>query len=224
MQSRAPKTTDSMNNKTTTAQQGPDDNQQRVPVPVLPAREIVTEHQVNVLLAMMHHFQSYLLVPPSHYIADGESLPPRLDGGAHAAAVSAFSAVCQKIEDLLAQKKRWNTNTHDQVYSGVLKLQQAHINLAKEQALAAQEIRKPSYCLKPNIRMVEGHFIATWGDPSVTGGSIVGHGATPRAALEDFNSAFERTPQEMIQFISSLDNPPPMMNNPHKKKREDDSQ
>ncbi|HYV28829.1 MAG TPA: hypothetical protein VFA77_14935, partial [Candidatus Eisenbacteria bacterium] len=69
---------------------------------------------------------------------------------------------------------------------------------------------------------IEGRWIATWGNPSVRGGTIVGVGSTPAAALEDFNAAFHRTPDETIQFISSLDNPPPPMeNNPHKKKREE---
>lgn len=203
-----------MNNNTAQSSQ-PDENEKRVPVPVIPAREIVTEHQMNVLLALMHQFQSYLLLPQR----DDTELPHKLDGGAHAAAVSAFAAVCQKVEDLLAQKRRWDTKTHDDVYGNVVKLQEAHLKLAEEQATAAQEIRKPSYCLKPKIQLVEGHFIATWGDPSVTGGTIVGYGATPAAALEDFNAAFHRSPQEMIQFIASLDNPPPIENNPHKKKR-----
>lgn len=196
------------------------DKPHTTPVPVLPAREVITEHQMNVLVALMHHFQPYLLLPG--HLRNEEELPAKLDGGVHAAAVSAFAAVCQKIEDLLAQKRRWDTKTHDAVYTNVVKLQQAHIKLANEQAIAAQEIRKPSYCLKPTVRLVEGHFIATWGDPSVTGGTIVGHGATPALALSDFNAAFHRTPDEMIRFIASLDNPLPMKNNPHKKKRRED--
>lgn len=210
-----------MNNNTTQSADGGHEKP-TPPVPVLPAREIITEHQMNVLLALMHHFQPYLLAPPSMY-RDDDGLPAKLDGGAHASAVSAFSAVCGRIEDLLAQKKRWDTKTHDAVYTNVVKLQQAHLILVREQALAAQEIRKPSYCLKPSIHMIEGHFVATWGDPSVTGGTIVGYGSTPAAALEDFNAAFHRTPEEMVQFIASLDKaPPPMENNPHKKKRRDE--
>lgn len=211
-----------MNNNTAQSSQPEGHDKPVMPVPVLPSREVITEHQMNVLLALMHHFQPYLLLPG--HLRDEDGLPPKLDGGVHAAAVSAFSAVCQKVEELLAQKKRWNTKTHDDLYTNVVKLQRAHIKLAIEQTVAAQEIRKPSYCLKPTVRLVEGHFIATWGDVTVTGGTIVGHGATPALALEDFNAAFNRTPNEMIQFIASLDNPAAMKNNPHKKPRNEDSE
>jgi hypothetical protein len=184
-----------MNPNQTQAPDNGDHRPQQVPVPVLPQKEVVTEHQINVLLALMHHFQSYLLIP-QHYRSE-EDLPPKLDGGAHASAVSAFSAVCGKIEELLAQKKRWTTRTSEAVYDNVIKIQKAQIHLSGEQAKAAAAIRQPSYCLKPDISPSGNMFRATWG-------TINGYGPTPQAALDDFNEAFHRTPQQTIERIQHL--------------------
>lgn len=195
-------------------QQPPPDGKQ--PEPVIPTREVVTEYQIHSLLSVIQAFQPYLLVP--HRDWTGEE-PPKLDGGTHMAAASAFTVACQKLEDVMNQPKRWDTSTHDLLYDNIAKYQQAQIEFFQAQKRVAEKLERPSYNLQPELRLIEGgRYIATYGDTSVPGRAIIGMGDTPQAALDDFDKAFQRTPAEQLMGVieegPSVDNPPAVCETP----------
>lgn len=169
--------------------------------PSIPARELVTECQVQNLLAITIALQPYLLVENREWSGPP---PPCLDGGAHAAAVSTFVVTCQKIEDLVIEPKRWDTGTHDLLYENIAKLQKAQIELFETQRRVTEALEKPSYSLKPQIRLIEGgKYIAYFGDLSTPGGAVIGSGDTPRKALNDFDAAWDRAPIEQLVALSA---------------------
>jgi len=164
--------------------------------PLLPTREAASTQQIHVLLAITQSLQAYLILPPQ------ESAVPKsgeIDGGTVAAAAATFIKTCGKIDELLADKSRWDLESHDALYDALVRTQEHQHQFLQTQTAAAASILRPSFQLKPALLAVQGGYAAVHGDLT-THSAVVGYGATPEAAMADFDLAFQRAPEQQHQM------------------------
>jgi len=180
------------------------------PSNVLPTRESVSQHQLVSLLQIVVQLQPYI-VRDAGFNLEPHHTPPEIDGGAACAAATTFIKTCGRIDELLEDRSRWGLENHDTMSKAVLLLAEQQEKFLSEQILSAKEVRRPSFQLRPTLVIVEGEFVAFYGDPLTPGGFIAGRGPTPAAALNDFDAAFLRTTPEQVQLIAeqSAEQPQP---------------
>jgi hypothetical protein len=171
----------------------------------LPAREAVTEHQLAMLLGVTNHLSPYLL---SGGLRDFQE-PPKLDGGVASSASLTFINACSRIDEILADKTRWDTSAHDALYSQIEQVQAAQIHFLHEQAESARSVRRPSFQMRPTLAHDGKKFYALFGDITRAGYYIVGIGDTANAALADFDAAFDRASSAQITLAVQSESPPP---------------
>lgn len=180
------------------------------PLPqVLHTRELVTEQQVSACLAVLRELQPYVNGPvPSLFSNEGVSQRPELDGGIQSAISVAVISVCDRIEQIMRDGKRWDVESTLEVFKEMAATQRAQQKFLEEQALSAHLIQLPQYLLKPELLTDGVHYFALWGNRDLPGGRIIGQGKTPAEALDDFDEAFNRTPSDQLQLILDQTTPP----------------
>lgn len=163
-----------------------------------PTREMLVENQIETCLQVLECLKGYLLL----HTRDVEQ-QPALDGGAVSAGVATFMKACQRIDSILDSNESWKLDGHIAISKSILDVHEAQKKFLQEQAASAAEVRRPSYQLRPTLLSLgaEG-FAAVWGDVSTPGAALVGRGSTPKAALLDFDAAFERTPSEQLILMA----------------------
>lgn len=182
--------------------------QQQTPLQ-LPSREAVTGHQLDCLLGIIHTLRPFLMDEGNFRIFDAvQEKRPELDGGAQASAVATFCNVCQRIDDMVSDKARWGTQTHDVLYENIQKHYESQIEFTKAQTEAAKGLVRPSFQLKPTLGVIPQGFVAYYGDLSKEAGAIIGIGGTPEEALADFDAAFKRTPAEQLRLVVETESLP----------------
>ena len=174
-------------------------------------QEDSNQQQVHTLLSIMQNLQPFLLEPRRSIFSDDEGKRPELDGGASASAVATFSRLCDRLDAVLSDKRRWDASKfYAEFQKSVLEVHEAHRQFQIAQTNAALNIQRPSFTLRPTLATMRGeegnYFLAYWGDLEKPGNSIIGRGKTPELALLDFDEAFKRTPEEQVVVIS--DEPP----------------
>lgn len=177
--------------------------QQQHPVLSLQTKEDLNQQQMATLMMVMQNLQPFLLESRGSIFEDPKR--PELDGGAQAAAVSAFSKLCDRIEQMLDEKKRWKVDDfHDKLQKSIMELHALQKEFLTAQRDSALQIQRPSFQFKPEIFSMSegGYFLAFWGDIKRPGYAIIGRGETPRAALKDFDEAFDRAPAEQLTVIA----------------------
>lgn len=149
---------------------------------------------------VMRELQPYLLTE----IADlGIERRPDLDGGAACAATSTFVKACSRLDDMLDDKLRWNLKENDELYQSITEQMKTASEVNRNQVEAIKRIQTPAVRLKPALTTVAGEFIAFHSTSNLPGGTIIGKGKTPSAALEDFNAAFERIVEQQLRFAAA---------------------
>jgi hypothetical protein len=165
----------------------------------LPSRESTSRFQIEAVLAIAREMSPYLL--GHRDIFDGTS-DPKLDGGAQCAAAATFIKACGLLDAILADEDRWNVKSVASLYDAAVAVQEQQKLFLIEQTAAAKEVRRPTFQLRPELALVDGGYIAFWGNLEIQGGSIIGRGETPEAAFKDFDLAFSRTPEQQVQAIT----------------------
>lgn len=163
----------------------------------IPTREAANSQQLGMLLAITQSLQAYLVLPP-----DDRAVPTGgpIDGGTVAAAATTFIKTCGKIEELLADKSRWSLEPQDALYTSLVQVHEQQRQFLHAQTLAAATILRPSFRLKPELHVVDDGYAAIFGDLT-TGSAVIGYGATPEAAFEDFDAACNRQPEQQHKFM-----------------------
>jgi len=175
----------------------------------LPCRETVSNFQFETLFSALESLRPYLLLPPRELEAEA----PQLDGGVVAAAVATFTKICDRMEVMLADNDRWSLKQNDELYSAIT-------NYYRD---AGSTLTRPSRNFRPEFTIINGEYIAMWGNPNLPGGIVIGKGPTPEAALLDFDIAFKRKTDEQYRLAPASEErlkstPPPAP--PKKKPRE----
>lgn len=163
----------------------------------IPSRDSSSVTQLSALLAITQALQPYLILPPQEL---GHNPPPALDGGTVVAATNTFIKTCAKIDDLLEDKSRWNLETQDALYDACIRTQEAQQKFVQTQTESAAILQRPSFQLKPTLVLVEGGYIAIYGDLT-SDASVIGSGPTPEAAMRDFDAAWNRRPVEQTKIV-----------------------
>jgi hypothetical protein len=168
----------------------------------IPSRDSSNVTQLSALLGITQALQPYLIVYPTE---PGHS-PPEKDGGIASAAETTFIKTCAKIDDLLEDKSRWSLETQDALYSACIETQEVQQKFIKTQTEAAASLMRPSFQVKPLLVLVEGGYIAVHGDLT-SDGAVIGSGATPEAAMLDFDAAWNRRLVEQTKIIPVEETP-----------------
>lgn len=164
---------------------------------VLVGKEQALSSQFNILLGVVNHLTSAL---SSSETMTGVPGTP-LDGGAKSALESTIIRACNRLDALLEEKKNWGAPEQNRVIKQICKTHRAQQIFLKAQTASANEVRRPSFQLRPNLIRVETGFAAIHGDPSKPNEYILGVGETPEAALLDFDEAFKRKPSQQSTLI-----------------------
>jgi len=171
--------------------------QQQMGQAVLPTRESLTRSQLETLHTIIQNLSPYLLGRPSFFMPD-EDTPRKIDGGVAASASVTFINVCSRIDEMLADKSRWDTAAHDRLYDAIASVQKAQVDYLNAQAEGAKMLQRPSIQFHPTVANDGEKFVAFYGDINRVGYAIIGLGNTPAEALADFDQAFLRSPREQI--------------------------
>lgn len=172
---------------------------------MVPTKEAVTEAQIVPILAIIHAL-SPLLVANHREV----ELPQSLDGGAQSAIAMVTIKACNRLADIL-DDKRYGFQDTEKFFKTLQASQEAQLEFLRSQKLASMEVLRPSFQLKPTVTVYESGYVAFWGDITTPGMSIIGQGSTPSAALAAFDEAFDRTPKENLVVMTGLqDEPKPL--------------
>lgn len=167
----------------------------------IPSRDSTTVTQISALLAVIHSFQPYLLLPHPNIDDANSRNPPKLDGEALIAATATFIKTCEALDHIVCDATRWSLAQSDALYQAATEAQHQHKAFLLAQTQAAQTIKRPSYQLRPTLAVFENGYVAFWGDISSDGAAIIGRGKTPELALADFDAAFQRSPDKQVRLI-----------------------
>lgn len=178
-----------------TQQQNPD-NQPGQPATMIPTREAVTDRQVETVLSVLGSLQPYLLLPSREY----NNEKPELDGGAHSSAVVTFTKACDRLDAILADESRWKIKGSDRLYNAIIGAQRSVKKLHQAQTINALSLQRPCTIFRPQFAQMGDTFTAYYVSSDFPGGILIGRGATPQAALADFDKAFSRIPSEQLKF------------------------
>lgn len=154
----------------------------------IPSREFIVEQQVAIVLAGVREMYPGLV---------NEDVPKE----AKLAAEATFIGLCDRLDRIIAEDSRWSMKATTEFYEELVQTQKAQQEFLHEQAESVKIVRRPSYIHRPTLMRDESLFYAVWGDSTVAGASIIGVGATPNAALADFDAAFDRAPKDQLNLI-----------------------
>jgi len=146
---------------------------------------------------------------------DEESKGGVKDGGAKCALDTTLIQACNRLDAMLGESSNWDNKAQDEMMRAITRTHELQHTFLSAQADAARSIQKPSFQLKPTLVSTGAEFLAIYGDPGVKGGAIIGSGATPEAALADFDAAFSR-PSEQQKVLQPV-NPPGKKKSKHEK-------
>lgn len=170
----------------------------------LPTREFIVGAQISNVLNVLQALNPFLLSGAP--VGDYEGVVPRgakMEGEAALAASQTFIHACACLDSMLSDVARWNLTAHDALYKSVEAVNKAQQTFLEAQTVAAQTVTRPSFNLRPKLVMGVDEFVAYWGDPLTPGAAIIGHGKTPEEALKDFDSAFQRAPDQQVVNIAA---------------------
>lgn len=192
----------------------------------LPGRDLSTASQVNTILsvagltlsALGHFMQSPLEEPNPQN---------RLAGEARIAAESTFINACHTLDEILADKNRWNNSFQEKLEADYEQLHKQQQEFFETQQAASDEINTPHFRYRPTLaRLVSGAFCAFLGNADDLENAICGMGRTPQEALEMFDDVFlgaELDP-EVMEWLNrrtlALENGKPTESYPIKNEQE----
>jgi hypothetical protein len=162
---------------------------------IVPSREFINEQQATVILASLREVGMWM--------AKSEDLVP---GEARVAAENTFIKICDRLEKIIDEEARWSMTGATNFYDELVETQKAQQEFLSTQTAAASLVLRPSYIHRPTLMRDGISFYAVWGDSSIPGGAIIGVGATPNAALADFDAAFDRAPKDQVNLILETEN------------------
>ncbi|HSX11621.1 MAG TPA: hypothetical protein VLF94_07905 [Chlamydiales bacterium] len=182
----------------------------------LPHPDAVTNAQVVTLLNIVGMLLP-LLTKPEETIP-GKSNP---DGNVSDSAAATFISVCNRLDEIVADKSRWNLEFQKNLEQKAEVIHQQNLGVLRTQQAAAAEVISPHFRYRPNVaRSPDGGWMAYLGDPTTTN-VILGLGRSPNEAVLNFDSIFKGTvPPYMVEWLAAREQaleedqtPPPFPNN-----------
>lgn len=165
-----------------------------------PLKEQITDFQLGPILAILRELQPFILEPVLEQ--GGTPTDPAIDGGVKSSAASTFIRACSRIDSILGDEARWTLKSRDTLVQELIKTQKAQRKFIEVQEQSSLMLQAPHYVLRPTLAITGGRYVAYFGSLTEAGQAIVGQGDTPNEALDDFDDAFNRTPNEQIFLIA----------------------
>lgn len=166
----------------------------------VPLKEEITDRQIGPILAVLRELQPFILEP---VLEAGETPKDKsFDGGVASSAATTFMKACSRLDFLLDDSSRWTLKTHNTLVAEMVKTQKAQRRFIEVQEQSSLMLQAPHYVLRPTLAISGGRYVAFFGSLTEAGQAIVGQGDTPNEALDDFDDAFNRTPNEQIFLVA----------------------
>jgi hypothetical protein len=122
---------------------------------------------------------------------------------AHIATENSLIALCDRLDSIVADKKRWTTRTVDSLEAKLARVFDANTRLMNVRTELEAEAGTPHAKLKPTLMRygTEG-WIAICGDPQFMDKALVGYGETPALAFKCFDMIFNgEVPNDLINWL-----------------------
>jgi hypothetical protein len=172
----------------------------------LPARELTTGNQLQMLMSVAGFAWGTLQKPPSPFLFQTEEglvpAPPagpvggKYDGGCKSAAESVFIKACDAIERILDDRTRWNADFQARIENDYANAMAMNLEYVKAKRDAAVAEASPHNLYNPKLARLGSNYIAVLGDLSDPENCVLGVGPSPAEALEAFDQAFTSQPTE----------------------------
>jgi hypothetical protein len=165
----------------------------------LPHPDSVTGNQIDNLLRIAGTLMGILIHGRDENIP-GASEP---DGNVRTSAEATFINVCNRLDDIVKDPKRFNLEFQTAVDQRAQKIHEFNVGLIKAQNAAAEELQTPHFRFRPTFKRTANGigWIALLGHDADN--VIAGIGASPEAALKAFDEVFKGDmPVEMLQFLA----------------------
>jgi hypothetical protein len=162
----------------------------------LPHPDAVTNAQVVTLLNMIGMLTPMLISPNENI--PGKSAP---EGCVTDSAAATFINVCNRLDEIIADKKRWDTSFQETCEMRATTIHLQNMEVLKAQQEAAAEVSSPHFRYRPNVSVAPGGWMAYVGHPE-TPNVILGLGRTPDEAIKNFDLVFKGTvPPYMVAWL-----------------------
>jgi len=169
----------------------------------LPSRESISSFQITNLLNTFTILGNFL----NHSIAiDSENTTggPR-DGGVRAAVETTLINVCDRLDQVMAEKGRFDLATQNNLETQLSEGFKQNIRMLSAQAEAYEEIVSPHHRLKPTlVKIGPGSWLAFCGDATNLDNALVGMGDCPARAIDAFDALFKgQVPAHLTEFLKA---------------------
>src|SRR5262245_27242895 len=157
--------------------------------PIVINRYLATHNQVMTLLAIITTLNQSL------ERVDGEEPQGGAKcGGTRVGVEASLLAATNRLDEILADQTRWNLDKIDSVDDTVRRVHQQQIKTLVAQQRSCEEEIRPALILRPRVFSQNGTWFAVYGEEIE--GRLVGTGATPEAALLDFEQRYRTEPPQ----------------------------
>jgi len=194
-----------------TDQQNPDDGKHQPQKPLnpitLPQRDSVTSLQVGTLLNIGMAVMGVLLHPTRDQEDPKWKDQKQLDGGVLNSAETTFINVCAKLDEIIADKSRWDFNSQNVLEEKLSQVYSAHIEFSKAQTEAVNNLNLPHRKFQPTLVNISGgSWAAVFGNMTKLEDCVIGVGPTPALALQDFDAMFTKPmPAHLIEVLKQTE-------------------
>lgn len=165
----------------------------------LPHPDAVTGQQIDNLLRIAGTLLGIVCAGEREENIPGKNSP---DGSVKTSAEATFINVCNRLDAIVNDPQRFNLDFQKSLEQRAGEIQNYNIELLKNQAAAAAEMKTPHFRFRPHLRRAPGTpgWIAILGDDPDN--AIAGMGHTPEAAVKAFDQIFlGALPIEMLQWL-----------------------
>lgn len=157
----------------------------------LPSRDQVTAVQVNTLLQAVQTL-NHLVVARCGVVTEPDG--GQCDGGVCAALDSTIVRALNQLDDIFGDSPRWTLTLQSGLEKQLSDVYAAHLDLMRAQKQAVLDVGLPHRVAGPKLLQLEGGvWAAILGDATRLDNCILGMGASPAAALADFDEVFNGT-------------------------------
>ena len=147
-------------------------------------KQSVTAAQVSALLAIVGQLTASLERSNDNEEEGGGAL----DGGVKSALDSTLLSATSRLDDIIGDPCRWNTEGVDSVASMVEKIYQEQILVLKLQQNNLRSELRPAILLRPRLAKIADRWWAIHGEDIAN--RLTGSGTTPAEAIQSFESQF----------------------------------
>ena len=173
-----------------TAQQNPDGARRKERALLVPGVHETTQAQVNILLGIAHGLLPFTMRGGNLYFPGAEQGEgkPEMDGGVAMAAAVTVNNVCSRLDQILADDKRWTDHGTAEQSELIRQTLIEQRDLVRKQRELSDQLARPWRLLDARLGLASptGPWCAI--SPTMPGlQPIMGIGDSPAAALDDFD-------------------------------------